>query len=62
MDDDHHHCRMCGKVCSPDAEVCGTACRERRDRQRESRRNSTYFLYALMALLVVLLLVNYVGL
>lgn len=61
MEDDHHHCKVCGKVCPPDTEVCSRACSDRRERQRESRRNSTYVLYGLIAVLVVLLLLNQFG-
>jgi predicted nucleic acid-binding Zn ribbon protein len=56
MNDDHHHCKACGKVCSPNAETCSSACRDRRARTLESKRNSTYVLYGLMFLNVVLLL------
>jgi predicted nucleic acid-binding Zn ribbon protein len=62
MNDDHHHCKVCGKVCSPDAEVCGSNCRERRERGRDSRRNTTYLLYGMIALMVVLFLLNTFGL
>jgi len=58
MNDDHHHCKVCGKVCAVDSETCSRACRDKRARSLESKRNSTYILYGLMAVLIVLLVAN----
>ena len=58
MEDDHHHCKVCGRVCSPSAETCSNACRDQRARTRESKRNATYVMYGLMAILFVLLIAN----
>jgi predicted nucleic acid-binding Zn ribbon protein len=54
MDDDHHHCKVCGRVCATDQETCSKACRAKRDAALRSRKNLTYFLYAMIAFLVLL--------
>ncbi len=53
MEDDHRHCRVCGRVCAPDAETCSKPCREKRAQQLQSRRNYTYLLYGAIALLLI---------
>lgn len=56
MTDDHRHCKVCGKVCTPGEETCSVACQEERDRRSRSRRNFIYLLYGTAALLLILLL------
>lgn len=53
---DHRHCKNCGRVCDPDEETCSDACRERREQVLATRRNYTYLMYGVMALLVILFL------
>jgi predicted nucleic acid-binding Zn ribbon protein len=60
--DDHRHCKVCGKPCSLDAEVCSKACRRTFDQRRQTRQQYTYLMYGLMAFLVLLLVLNYVRL
>lgn len=62
VDDDHRHCKVCGKAVGPDREYCSKACRSKRDLQLRSRRNYMYFIYAIMAFLVLLLALSYVHL
>ncbi|MCI4361101.1 MAG: DUF2116 family Zn-ribbon domain-containing protein [Thermoplasmata archaeon] len=62
MDDDHRHCKVCGKVCAANAETCSSACKQKRLQNLESKRNMTYVQYGLIAVLVVLLLLNLFGL
>ncbi|HEY6238316.1 MAG TPA: DUF2116 family Zn-ribbon domain-containing protein [Thermoplasmata archaeon] len=52
-DEDHRHCKSCGKVCDVDEDVCSPTCREKRDQTLRTRRTYTYLLYALMVILVV---------
>ncbi|MGB6500548.1 MAG: DUF2116 family Zn-ribbon domain-containing protein [Thermoplasmata archaeon] len=56
MGDDHRHCKICGRVCTPDEETCSAKCRDERDRRARSRRMYMYLLYGTAALLLVLLL------
>lgn len=56
---DHRHCKSCGRSVDPDDDVCSTECGEKRRKVLETRRNTTYMMYGLMAFLVVLLLVGY---
>ncbi len=55
MPDDHRHCKVCGKVCAPGEETCSKACRERRERALQSRRNYTYLLYGMIVFLAIVL-------
>lgn len=57
--DDHRHCKECGKVCPPDRQVCSARCQEARDARLRSRRQLTWFFYAAIAILLVLLLLGY---
>lgn len=42
------------------SETCSRACREKRAQQIAARRNWTYFLYAMMALLLIVAVGYYV--
>ena len=55
-DDDHRHCKVCGRVCDPEDETCSRKCAIERERRARSRRNYLYLLYGLAALFVLLLL------
>jgi predicted nucleic acid-binding Zn ribbon protein len=57
--DDHRHCKVCGKVTAPDREFCSKTCRLRREESARSRRTLTYMMYGGIALLFVLLLLNF---
>jgi len=61
MEDDHRHCKVCGKVCPTDAEVCSSACRARREQTLQTRRTYTYVLYGLILLIIVLFVLPYFG-
>ena len=50
---DHRHCKVCGRVCAVGEETCSRACREKRAQQIATRRNWTYLLYGMMALLLI---------
>lgn len=52
--EDHRHCKVCGKPCPPENEVCSTACRRKREAVLAARRNYQWLLYAAIALVVVL--------
>jgi predicted nucleic acid-binding Zn ribbon protein len=54
MEDDHRHCRSCGKVTAPGQDTCSDSCRQKREGALQSRRNFTYLLYGLMILIVIL--------
>jgi len=57
MEEDHRHCKVCGKVCAVGAETCSATCRDQRARTIESRRQTMYLFYGLMVFVVLLLLV-----
>jgi predicted nucleic acid-binding Zn ribbon protein len=57
---DHHHCKTCGNPCDPMEETCSVECAERRRAALDSRRTTTYVLYGIMALIILLFLVSYV--
>ncbi|MGP8077636.1 MAG: DUF2116 family Zn-ribbon domain-containing protein [Thermoplasmata archaeon] len=56
MSDDHRHCKICGRVCTPTEETCSAACAEERDRRSRTRRTYTYLLYGTIALILVVYL------
>ncbi len=56
---DHRHCKVCGRVTSPDADTCSSKCAAVREQRLRARRNYTYILYATIALVTVLLLSSY---
>ena len=57
--DEHRHCKVCGKVCDPAAETCSKACTRERERRAETRRNYTYFFYAMIAFLALILAASF---
>ncbi|HTW55593.1 MAG TPA: DUF2116 family Zn-ribbon domain-containing protein [Thermoplasmata archaeon] len=60
MPDDHRHCKICGKVCAPGEETCSKACRAKREQAVATRRNLTYLIYGVIALLAIILVASYV--
>jgi predicted nucleic acid-binding Zn ribbon protein len=56
--DDHRHCKVCGRICGSEDETCSEECRDKRDRRLRSRRNFTYLLYGMAALLLLLLITH----
>lgn len=61
MDDDHRHCKVCGRVCAAGDDTCSEKCQDERDRRARARRNFMYLLYGTAALLLVLLLANHLA-
>jgi len=59
VSDDHRHCKVCGRVCTPGEETCSAECRATRDRRARDRRTYMFLLYGTAALLLVLLLSHY---
>jgi predicted nucleic acid-binding Zn ribbon protein len=59
-EEDHRHCKVCGRVCDVDSETCSTACRQKREAAIQSRRMWTYLLYGTAALLLILLVSKYI--
>ena len=55
-EDDHRHCKVCGKVVALGDETCSKACRAKREQAARTRQTYTYVLYGIMALLLILLL------
>ncbi len=51
---DHRHCKICGRVTSPDEETCSPECAAKREQRLRASRNYRYILYATIALLLVL--------
>ena len=56
--EDHRHCKVCGKPCPPENEVCSTACRRKREEYLASRRNFTWLLYGGIVLVVILFVLS----
>jgi predicted nucleic acid-binding Zn ribbon protein len=59
---DHRHCKVCGKVCDVGSETCSRACREKRETLVSTRRNYTYIMYGLIAVLVIVFVLSFVHL
>jgi len=59
LEEDHRHCKVCGKVCAVGQETCSKACREKREEQQRSRRNSIYLMYLLIFVVVAVFLLSY---
>lgn len=60
VENDHRHCKVCGKVTAVGNETCSKACTAKREQQLKTRQMYTYLIYAVIAILVVVLLVSYV--
>jgi predicted nucleic acid-binding Zn ribbon protein len=60
--DDHRHCKVCGKPCGLDREVCSKACRATLDAKQATRQNYTYLMYGIIAFLVLVLVLQIVHL
>lgn len=58
-EEDHRHCKVCGRVCSPDEETCSDDCAQKRARLAQTRRMYTYLIYAAILLLVVAFFVRF---
>ena len=59
-EDDHRHCKVCGKVCGVGEETCSAACRTRRELVLRTRKNYTYAMYAIIGFLILIFLLTYV--
>jgi predicted nucleic acid-binding Zn ribbon protein len=57
-EEDHRHCKVCGRVCAVGEETCSRACREKRAVQLASRRNYTYLLYVAIAILLIVFIAS----
>ena len=60
VEDDHRHCKVCGKQIGPDEEFCGKAHRQQREESQRSRRNLTYLVYASIAIVVIVFLSGFI--
>ncbi|MCI4351041.1 MAG: DUF2116 family Zn-ribbon domain-containing protein [Thermoplasmata archaeon] len=59
-DDDHRHCKVCGKVCGVGDDTCSPSCRTRRELLLRTRRNYTWAMYAIIGFVVLVFILNYV--
>ena len=59
FEDDHRHCKVCGKVIGPESEYCSKTCRRKREEIQANRRNLMYLMYAAIGVLVLLLLLGF---
>jgi predicted nucleic acid-binding Zn ribbon protein len=59
VSDDHRHCKVCGKVCTPGEETCSKACRTKREQTLQTRKMYTYLMYGVVALLLILLVATH---
>ncbi|HTT35614.1 MAG TPA: DUF2116 family Zn-ribbon domain-containing protein [Thermoplasmata archaeon] len=60
MDDDHRHCRICGRVCAVGNETCSRACAEKREAQQRSRQTNVRLMYLLIVVVAVVFLLQFV--
>jgi predicted nucleic acid-binding Zn ribbon protein len=60
-EDDHRHCKVCGRVCAPGQEWCSKACARVLDDRARTRRNYTLMLYGAIALTAIVLLSPYLA-
>jgi predicted nucleic acid-binding Zn ribbon protein len=58
-EEDHRHCKVCGRMCDPDEQTCSRACAQERERIVRSRRNMTFLLYASIALVLIVFVARY---
>lgn len=58
-EEDHRHCKVCGRVCPVGEETCSKKCREKRAALIASRRNYMYLLYAFIAILAIVFLSSF---
>ena len=57
-ENDHRHCKVCGKVCAVGEETCSKACRTKRAQQLRTRQMYIYLIYATIAIILVAFLVS----
>jgi predicted nucleic acid-binding Zn ribbon protein len=58
VEEDHRHCKVCGKVCAVGDETCSKACRSKRAAQVRRRETYTYVIYAAIALILIAFVVT----
>ncbi len=59
-DDDHRHCKVCGKVINKGEKVCSPACRETLEANQRTRQNTMYLMYGGLVFILFLLVVGYI--
>jgi predicted nucleic acid-binding Zn ribbon protein len=57
----HKHCPVCGKAMSSSKETCSSECADRREVQIRERKRTMYIFYASIAVLVVVLALQFLG-
>jgi predicted nucleic acid-binding Zn ribbon protein len=57
----HKHCPVCGKAMSPTKDTCSDQCEVDRETQQKSRKRTLYMFYAAMAVMVVVLALQFMG-
>jgi predicted nucleic acid-binding Zn ribbon protein len=60
VEDDHRHCKVCGRACSLDSETCSKGCRTKREDTLRRNRTYTYLFYVAIALVAILFLSAYI--
>jgi predicted nucleic acid-binding Zn ribbon protein len=58
LTDDHHHCKICGKVVESSETFCSPACRAKREETVRSGRRLQLVMYGAMALFFVVLILE----
>jgi predicted nucleic acid-binding Zn ribbon protein len=59
VEEDHRHCKVCGKVCPVGEETCSKACRTKRAQQLRTRQTYTYLIYGAIVLILIVFLLSY---
>jgi predicted nucleic acid-binding Zn ribbon protein len=57
-EDDHRHCKVCGKVIVKGEKVCSASCRETMEANARTRQNTMYLMYGGLAFILFLLVVG----
>jgi predicted nucleic acid-binding Zn ribbon protein len=57
-EDDHRHCKVCGRVIVKGDKVCSPACRETMEANARTRQNTMYMLYGGMAFIALLVVIG----
>ncbi len=57
----HKHCPVCKKAMSTERETCSDECSVLREAQTKERKRTMYFFYFAMAIMVVVLILQFTG-
>ncbi len=59
VEEDHRHCKVCGKVCAVGEETCSKSCRAKRAQQLRTRQTYTYLIYGAIVLILIVFVLSF---